>query len=165
MCLMISLSISRRCGLARSGEWYSRNVITQVRADYGVSRDDADLMIQDKSWMIDMKAEIMRRAQEPSDDEEEEAEYDAYGEKIVRKKRLEPFEDDAWDGLDEGLTSVRVAGDGEADEESDGQEDTVGSFVRLYCVIIHNHLSGAARRPDPDNPRISVPQGPQGIRS
>jgi len=103
------------------------NASSRVRADHGVSRDDADLMIQDKSWMIDMKAEIIRRAQEPSDDEEEEAEYDAYGKKIVRKKRLEPFEDDAWDGLDEGLTSVRVAGDGEADDESDGQEDTVGS--------------------------------------
>ena len=84
-------------------------------------------MVQDKSWMIDMKAEIMRRAQEPSDDEEEEDEYDAYGEKIVRKKRLVSFEDDAWDGLDEGLTSVKVAGDGEALDESDGQEDTVST--------------------------------------
>ena len=42
-------------------------------------RDSADFMMQDKSWVIDMKAEIMRRAQEPPDDEEEEAEYDAYG--------------------------------------------------------------------------------------
>ena len=74
--------------------------------------------------MIDVKADILRRAQEPSDDEEEEAEYDAYGEKIVRKKRLEPFDNDDWDGLDEGLTSVRVAG---ADDESDGQEDIVGT--------------------------------------
>jgi hypothetical protein len=40
---------------------------------------------------------------------------------------LEPFEDDAWDGLDEGLTSVKVAGDGEAADESDGQEDTVST--------------------------------------
>jgi hypothetical protein len=101
--------------------------------------------MQDKSWMIDMKAEIMRRAQEPSDDEEEEAEYNAYGEKTVRKKRLEPFEDDAWDGLDGGLTSVKVpAGDGEADDESDHQEDTVGYLIRqalvssLTIVIRHN---------------------------
>lgn len=87
--------------------------------------------------MIDMKAEIMRRAQEPSDDEEEEAEYDAYGEKVVRKKRPEPFEDDVWDGLDEGLASVKVAGDGEADDESDDQEDTVGT-PSDDTVITHN---------------------------
>ena len=98
-----------------------------------VSRDDANVIMQDKSWMIDMKAEIMRRAQEPSDDEEEDAEYDVYGEKIVRKKRVEPFEDDAWDGLDEGLTKVKVAGDGEATDESDGQEDTVSTpRMELY---------------------------------
>jgi len=102
-------------------------VTNRTRTDYSVSRGDADFMVQDKSWMIDMKAEIMRRAQEPSDDEEEEDEYDAYGEKIVRKKRLVSFEDDAWDGLDEGLTSVKVAGDGEALDESDGQEDTVST--------------------------------------
>ena len=96
-------------------------------------------MMQNKSWMIDMKAEIMRRAQEPSDDEEEEAEYDAFGEKVVRKKRLEPFEDDAWDGLDEGLTSVKVAGDGEANDESDGQEDTVGT-PSAGTVITHNDI-------------------------
>jgi hypothetical protein len=63
-------------------------VTNRTRTDYSVSRDDADFMMQDKSWMIDMKAEIMRRAQEPSDDEEEEVEYDAYGEKIVRKKAI-----------------------------------------------------------------------------
>ena len=94
--------------------------------------------------MIDMKAEIMRRAQEPSDDEEEEAEYDAFGEKVVRKKRLEPFDDDAWDGLDEGLTSVKVAGDGEADDESDGQEDTVGT-PSGGTVIAHNGISRHGR--------------------
>lgn len=90
--------------------------------------------------MIDMKAEIMRRAQEPSDDEEEEAEYDAFGEKVVRKKRLEPFDDDAWDVLDEGLTSVKVAGDGEADDESDGQEHTVGT-PSGGTIIAHNGIS------------------------
>jgi beta-glucanase (GH16 family) len=100
-------------------------------------------MMEDKSWMIDMKAEILRRAQEPSDDEEEESEYDAYGEKIVRKKRPEPFEDDAWDGPDDGLTHVTVAGDGEAADESDGQDDTVGTSpggtVSSLTTIISRH--------------------------
>ena len=111
-------------------------VTNQTRTDYDVSRDDTDLM-QDKSWMIDMKAEILRRAQEPSDDEEEEAEYDAFGEKIVRKKRLEAFDDDDWDGLDDGLTSMRVAG---ADDESDGQEDTVGT-PSCGIVITYNGIN------------------------
>ena len=116
-------------------------VTTRSRTHYSVSRDDADLVMQDKSWMIDMKAEIMRRAQEPSDEEEEEAEYDAYGERIVRKKRLEPFEDGAWDGLDDGLTKVKVAGDGEATDESDGHEDTVGapSSGSTTLIIISRH--------------------------
>ena len=123
-----------------------------TRADYDVSSDDADLVMQDKSWMIEMKAEILRRAQEPSDDEEEEAEYDAFGEKIVRKKRLEPFDDDDWDGLDDGLTSVRVAG---ADDESDDQEDTVGTpsggiyiahgGISRHCKPIRSRQSSNSR--------------------
>src|SRR5258708_8675557 len=96
-------------------------------------------MMQDKSWMVEMKAEILRRAQEPSDDEEEEAKYDAHGEKIVKRHRPEPFEDDAWDGVDDGLTSVKVVGDGEATDESEGQEDTVciqsGGTVLLLTIM------------------------------
>ena len=121
------------------GNWFSID-IGLTMTDF---RGGADSMLQDKSWMIDMKAEIMRRAQEPSDDEEEEAEYDAYGEKIVRKKRLVPFEDDVWDGLDDGLTKVSVAGDGEVTDESDGQEDTVGTppdrTVPLFTTITSRH--------------------------
>ena len=118
-----------------------------VSIDLGLTtmdfRGGADSMLQDKSWMIDKKAEIMRRAQEPSDDEEEEAEYDAYGEKIVRKKRPVPFEDDVWDGLDDGLTKVSVAGDGEVTDESNGQEDAVGTppdrTVPLFTTITSRH--------------------------
>lgn len=106
--------------------------------------------------MIDMKAEIMRRAQEPSDDEEEEAEYDAYGEKRVRKKRVEPTEDDAWDGLDEGLTKVKVAGDGEATDESDIQEDTVRTPWIGLCHRSRWLLTGTANRSGPNNPRTGV---------
>ena len=107
-------------------------------------RGGADSMLHDKSWMIDMKAEIICRAQEPSDDEEEEeAEYEAYGEKIVKKKRPVPFEDNVWDAPDDSLTKVSVAGDGEATDESDGLEDTMGTppgrTMSLFTTIISRH--------------------------
>ena len=138
-------------------------------------RGGADSILQDKSWMIGMKAEIMRRAQEPSDDEETEAEYDAYGEMIVRKKRPMLFEDDVWDGLDDGLTKVSVAGDGEATDESDELEDTVGTppgrTMSLFTTIISRH-SKLTRSRHSSNRRISgiqscslvMPQ-PDGLRS
>ena len=137
----------------------STALTNRSRAESRVSRDDANVMMQDKSWMIDMKAEIMRRAQEPSDDETEEAEYDAYGERIVRKQRVEPFEDDAWDGLDEGLAKVKVAGDGEATDESDGQEDTVSTPRMGLGDHSRWFLAGTASRSDTDNPRTGVSQG------
>jgi hypothetical protein len=77
--------------------------VTRFRTDYNVPSGDTNFVTQDT---IDQKAEIMCRVLGSSgtDSDEGEAEYDAYKErreKIMRKKPLEPFVDNSWDGLDE----------------------------------------------------------------
>lgn len=73
-----------------------------------------------------MKADILRRAAELSDSEEEEVEIDEYGKKV----RIAAFED----GDDDLDNNVKVAGDGEAtsdDEDADPVEEVSFPFFAV----------------------------------
>lgn len=78
-----------------------------------------------------MKADILRRAAELSDSEEEEVEIDEYGKKV----RIAAFEEED-DDLD---NNVKVAGDGEAtsdDEDADPVEEVRFPFCAVYPVSL-----------------------------
>lgn len=85
----------------------------------GKKRDNADEMMQDKSWIQEMKAEIMRRAEATSDDEEE-----MDRQRGSRKTPYEYEDDDQFDELDDSVGNVSVAGDGEESDASDDEPDT-----------------------------------------
>jgi hypothetical protein len=72
--------------------------------------------MKDKSWLNDMKAEILRRATARSDDEDE---YAVIG--GPSRRRFVPVDENDFDDFDESLGDVSVAGDGET---SDGENDT-----------------------------------------
>ncbi|PVG01387.1 hypothetical protein CPB86DRAFT_699467 [Serendipita vermifera] len=77
---------------------------------------DADDLMRDKSWLNDMKAEILRRAEARSDEEDE---YMATG--GPGRRRFVPVDENDFDDFDESTGDVSVAGDGEI---SDGENDT-----------------------------------------
>lgn len=85
----------------------------------------------DKSFIEQVKADILRRAAELSDSEEEEVEIDEYGKKV----RIAAFAEED-DGLD---NNVRVAGDGEAtsdDEDTDPVEEVRFPFFAVFSVSL-----------------------------
>jgi hypothetical protein len=71
-----------------------------------------------------MKAEILRRAEANSDEDEEGGDQRGRYPSTYRPKNV-PFEEDEddLDGLDESIGDVSVAGDGEGSEESDGEDE------------------------------------------
>lgn len=78
-----------------------------------------------------MKADILRRAAELSDSEEEEVEIDEYGKKV----RIAAFEEED-DDLD---NNVKVAGDGEAtsdDEDADPVEEVRFPFFAVFSMSL-----------------------------
>lgn len=91
----------------------------------------------DKSFIDQVKADILRRAAELSDSEEEEVEIDEYGKKV----RIAAFEEED-DELD---NNIKVAGDGEAtsdDEDADPIEEVRSPlFCCFLCVSDWNHYS------------------------
>ncbi|KAF8591311.1 hypothetical protein K439DRAFT_1380796 [Ramaria rubella] len=84
----------------------------------GKTRDNADALLQDRSFIEQMKADIIRRAEELSEDEETDI-------ALHQRRRTIPFEEDLIDdGLDAlGDKSVKVVGDGEDSDESGEEED------------------------------------------
>lgn len=90
-------------------------------------------MLQDRSFIERMKADILRRAEEISDDEEEEAESNLDGAKP--KARVIAFDDDDDVGR---VGNLKVGGDGEDSDSDDEGEDGDGE--------------GGARAPKPQDP-------------
>lgn len=80
-----------------------------------------------------MKAEILRRAETNSDDEEE-------GYPTSKRPRTVPFEDEDFDEVEESIGDVSVIGDGEASEESDEEDEVEVStqFLRSFLVTGSN---------------------------
>ncbi|KAI0266078.1 hypothetical protein BC834DRAFT_1041334 [Gloeopeniophorella convolvens] len=90
------------------------------RVHVGKKTDDAMAVLRDRSFAEEMKADILRRAEAPSDDEDEDADALAiFGGARKGKGRAREVAFD--DELDE-LGAVRVAGDGEESSEG-GSED------------------------------------------
>ncbi|KZO95407.1 hypothetical protein CALVIDRAFT_538184 [Calocera viscosa TUFC12733] len=97
-----------------------RNAFDDVPLDFsklriGKTRDNADGLLRDRTHLDAVKADILRRVQEMSDDEDEEAEAD--GGKIVA------FEEELDDGM-EPSSAIKVTNDGEESEE--GEDDDAG---------------------------------------
>ena len=91
----------------------------------GGSSDDAMTVLRDRSYMEQMKPDILRRVEAPSDSEDDE-EVKIFGVAGDRAKGKGKMREVAFDdGLDD-VGGVRVAGDGEessAAEDKDGDED------------------------------------------
>ncbi|KAI0763488.1 hypothetical protein BD413DRAFT_495216 [Trametes elegans] len=99
-----------------------RNVFDDEVMDYskltiGKKSEDAEAVLQDRSFIEQMKADILRRAEEI--DEEDEEEEDT-GEPGKGKGRDIAFEDELEDA-----DVVKVRDGGESDEEDDAAEDEV----------------------------------------
>ncbi|KAF8474463.1 hypothetical protein DFH94DRAFT_762554 [Russula ochroleuca] len=105
-----------------------RNVFDDEEMDtsrlrIGKKSDDTMTVLRDRSFMDQMKTDILRRAEAPSDSEDEEVNIFGFAsDQAKRKVREIAFDDDLED-----ISSVRVAGDGEessADEDEDEEPDT-----------------------------------------
>ena len=98
--------------------------------------DDAMTVLRDRSFMEKMKTDILRRAEAPSDSEDEGVNIPgAAGDRAKGKVREVAFDDDLEDI---SVSSVRVAGDGEessADEDEDEEPETsVQTMLELAYV-------------------------------
>jgi activating signal cointegrator complex subunit 2 len=84
--------------------------------------ENADSVLQDKTFLADLKADILRRAAEVSDEEEE-----WLGEDEGRRRR--PFTD-VEDIDDDMSTAPRIKIGGDEGEDVDDQEEKQGLEVR-----------------------------------
>ncbi|KAI0828710.1 hypothetical protein BC628DRAFT_1316635 [Trametes gibbosa] len=94
------------------------------RVKIGKNADDAQTVLQDRTFIEQMKADILRRAEEISDDEDEDGDGDgaaAYGGK--GKGRDVPFEDELED---QDVVRVR---DGDATDDEDEEAEGVAEGV------------------------------------
>ena len=78
-------------------------------------RRDSEIVLGDRSFLDQMKEDILRRAAELSESEEE-YELDEHGKRV----QIVAFEDELEENLNAG---IRVAGDGEATSDEDSEED------------------------------------------
>jgi activating signal cointegrator complex subunit 2 len=87
-----------------------------------VGSDDAMTVLRDRSFMDQMKTDILRRVEAPSDSEGEEVNFfgvtSDHHAKGRSKVRVVAFDDDLED-----VSSVRVAGDGEESSEDEDEEE------------------------------------------
>ena len=94
-------------------------------------------VLRDRSFIDQMKVDILRRAEEPSDSEVEEINVFGDHTKSKGKVREVAFDDD----LDE-VSSVRVAGDGEESSEvgddDEGEEPEIDPQTILELAYIAN---------------------------
>lgn len=91
-------------------------------------RNDADDLMQDKTWLQEMKAEIMRRA-EASSDEEEDVRYRR------EARRTIPLDDD-FEDFDDSVGDVSVAGDGEVSSSDDEEaKEAVCLFHAIFLAL------------------------------
>jgi activating signal cointegrator complex subunit 2 len=89
----------------------------------GGTSDDAMTVLRDRSFMEQMKTDILRRVEEPSDSEDEEV--NIFGIAGGRPKGKSKMREVAFDDELEDVGSVHVAGDGEessADDDDDVDE-------------------------------------------
>ena len=108
-------------------------------ADVCACRDDAAVLLRDRTFIEQMKADILRRAEEVSDSEEEEVAnvgIKGKGKAPTRGQDI-AFEDDADES---GAVRVRDGnssddGSGGSDEEEDEEQAQVWHFPSIGTVI------------------------------
>lgn len=82
--------------------------------------DTADALLHDRSFVEQMKADIIRRAEEISSDEEV-----VVGNSLARRGQTPAFFEEELDDDPLADKGVKVAGDGEASDDSDDQTEEV----------------------------------------
>ena len=91
-------------------------------------------VLRDRSFMEQVKTDILRRAEAPSDEEDEEVDIFGFASDHAKRKVREiAFDDDLED-----ISSVRVTGDGEessADEYEDEEPDTSPQAILELAYI------------------------------
>ncbi|KAG8833609.1 hypothetical protein FRC18_003373 [Serendipita sp. 400] len=96
----------------------------------GKKQSDVDDLLQDKTWLQEMKADILRRAEAASEDEDEGPS------RLRRTKRDIVYVDDEFEDLD-GLTeNVSVIGDGETSDGNgdDEQNNSIETILELAYI-------------------------------
>ncbi|KAJ7167340.1 hypothetical protein C8R43DRAFT_171813 [Mycena crocata] len=84
-------------------------------------KTDQDSVLRNRTFIEQMKADILRRAEEISDDEDEEETHDG------GKGKMKEHGDDGDLDIDAALTHIKVAGDGEESggEDNDAEEEAL----------------------------------------
>ncbi|KAI0287513.1 hypothetical protein BC826DRAFT_1093328 [Russula brevipes] len=93
--------------------------VSKVRI--GKKSDDAMTMLRDRSFVEQMKVDILRRAEVPSDSEEDEGQ--GLTSSAFRGRGKGKIREVAFDDELEEVGSVRVAGDGEESSSADDDDD------------------------------------------
>ncbi|KAG6817120.1 hypothetical protein H0H87_012641 [Tephrocybe sp. NHM501043] len=101
-----------------------RNIFDNEVMDFsqlrvGKAREDALNVLRDRTFIEQMKADILRRAEAISEDEEDE---EAVGFLGPKPKGINV----AFDEDEEGVAAVKVGGDGEESDESDSDDEETG---------------------------------------
>ncbi|KAH9927253.1 uncharacterized protein B0H18DRAFT_1084775 [Fomitopsis serialis] len=127
-----------------------RNVFDEEKIDMesvrvGKKRDEAETVLQDRSFVAEMKADIMRRAEEANYEEDEEDDADLYGysagNNAKGKGKVVAFEEEL-DDVEGGGVKVRdgdesgpegTASDGEDGDEGEGEVE--GGKARPETVL------------------------------
>ncbi|KAI9458628.1 hypothetical protein BJY52DRAFT_1149560 [Lactarius psammicola] len=87
----------------------------------GKKSDDATTLLRDRTFMEEMKVDILRRVEEPSDSEEEIV--DIFGFASDRAKSKGKVREVAFDDELDNVSGVRIAGDGEESSEDEGEDE------------------------------------------
>ena len=91
-------------------------------------------VLRDRSFMEQVKIDILRRAEAPSDEEDEEVNIFGFaGDHAKRKGHEIAFDDDLED-----ISSVRVAGDGEESSADEDEEPDTSPQAILELAYITN---------------------------
>ncbi|KAK7681401.1 hypothetical protein QCA50_015493 [Cerrena zonata] len=104
-----------------------RNVFDEEVMDVSTVRygkKETTTVVQDRSFIDQMKADILRRVEEAQYEEDEEEDFDPYGSpanKELRKQAI-AFEEELDDDLAEGVSGVKVR-DGELTDDEGSSED------------------------------------------
>ena len=92
--------------------------------------DDAMTVLRDRSFMDQMKTDILRRAEASSDSEDEGV--NIFGVAVKGKVREVAFDDDLEDI---SVSGVRVAGDGEESSADEDEDEGAETSPQTICEL------------------------------
>ncbi|KAK7044612.1 CUE domain-containing protein [Favolaschia claudopus] len=116
---------------------YDDDAMDLSRVQVGKKAEN-DSVLRDRTFIEQMKADILRRAEAISDDEDED-EVDAPGKNSGKGKAKEPVDDGGDLDLDADQSHVRVVGDGEesGDEDDDSEEGEEPLNPETVCELAY----------------------------